>query len=463
MHSLGSARLVFAVAFTVLIVISIAFGGGSLAGLLTLQLGPSLLALAAGQTTAGLAVVAVIFAATVVFGRFYCAWLCPLGIFQECIGYLKKQKTKALNPRHVRYIIACISFLLLAGGWTIGFKMFDPLTRTGSMVSTAFVLVPQIFVADPHGYGWLAIIAGTVSFIGFVALGVWKNRIYCTAICPVGTALGLLGKFSVFKIRFTDSCAGCGKCEAVCQMDCIDTEARQIDSERCITCLNCLSVCRVNGISYSLKPHSPSQPVAPADAARRTFLGTGAVIAASVLVSGHGLKGVVRTLAVAGERIAGKVLPPGAGNPDLFYQRCTGCQICVASCPTGIIKPSMLGFGPVYLDYSTAACDYNCNKCGSVCPTGALEKLPLEEKRYTRIGIAEVELNKCLVATTNEPCDLCAKACPVGTIFMVEGSNGLPVPEVNAYHCIGCGACHSVCPSHPHAVVVKAIDEQHLM
>lgn len=458
------ARVAFAALITVCTVISFAMGGGFLARLVALQLGPSFLVLAAGQITVGAVVAAGIFAATALFGRFYCSLLCPLGFFQECIGYLHKRQTKASNLKWTRYLIAALSFGLLAGGWAVGFKLFEPVTRSGSMISTAFVLMPEYLTGGSGSSlpGWPIIVAGIATFSALIMLVAWKNRLYCTALCPIGTVLGLVGKFSFFRIRFTEKCAGCGKCAVACPTGCIDLEARQVDSERCVVCLDCLTACRIKGISYSRKSRVFSNAAASSSPSRRAFLGKSVIVAAGALVAGYGAKEMVRSIAAAGERLAERVLPPGAGDPDSFYRRCTGCQLCVASCPTGIIKPSMLGFGPVYLDYTNGCCDYDCTVCGSVCPTGALERLSLNNKRYTRIGTGEVRLDVCRVIANGEPCDLCSKACPAGAIYMGEGSTGLLVPEVNSYHCIGCGACLAACSARPKAITVKAIGVQQL-
>ncbi len=176
-----------------------------------------------------------------------------------------------------------------------------------------------------------------------------------------------------------------------------------------------------------------------------------------------GLGGAVWSLALAGEGAANKLYPPGSGDPERFFRRCAGCQLCAATCPAGIIKPTLLGFGPVHLDYSAGCCEYDCVRCGSACPTGALERLSVDDKHYTRIGVASAELGLCRVVAEHEACDLCARACPPGAIYMADGPDGIPIPEVNTFHCIGCGACQSVCPVRPRAITVEPIGEQRMM
>ncbi|MDR1536109.1 MAG: 4Fe-4S binding protein, partial [Planctomycetota bacterium] len=385
----------FIVAFTI---------GGVAADAMRFAVGPAFMRTATMFTVSGMAIAAFALAATVVFGRFPCAALCPLGTIQE-IADRKKRLCNVPNLKWFRYAAAAVSLILVTGGWNRIFGLIEPFSRIGAMLSSG-----RAFLLEPMGFRpFAAFLIGCVAPLCLVVgLASWKRRVYCATICPVGSILGLFSARGVFGVRFAEACSGCGKCERICPTGCLDASRRAVDTERCILCLNCLGACPNGGIGYG----RTSRTALPApDASRRAFLAKGIMVVAGAVAAGAELRKLTESPAFAGGEPAGRIYPPGAGDPSRFQRACTGCRLCAASCPTGIIQPTGFGFGPVRLDYSHGACDYNCNRCSAVCPTGALQPLSLADKRYLRIGRAEVDLNLCRVVTESAPCDLCAKAC----------------------------------------------------
>jgi NAD-dependent dihydropyrimidine dehydrogenase PreA subunit len=101
-------------------------------------------------------------------------------------------------------------------------------------------------------------------------------------------------------------------------------------------------------------------------------------------------------------------------------------------------------------------CDYSCNSCGQVCPTGAISELPLEEKRRIVIGIARIDEKRCIPFAENRDCLVCEEMCPVSDKAIkleakpVVNSNGQLItvrrPAVINDRCIGCGICETKCP-----------------
>lgn len=251
-------RIIAAAVFLAVAVASFTGLAGMGAMLLHVQFGPALLKLIAAFSAGTLTTVLGIVLVTYLFGRFYCAVFCPLGILQDVIGFLSRRKAvETRNFAWLRYAVAGVVFGMLAFGWTAGFFLLDPYSGFGRIVASFSLgsLVP------------LAVIA---------ILAVWKKRIYCTAVCPVGTLLGLIAKHGVFQLRITGKCVRCGKCVAQCPSGCIDLDTGTIDNERCVRCMNCLSRCPLHGI-HLVRPERGSVPV---DVSRRAFLiGGGALIA----------------------------------------------------------------------------------------------------------------------------------------------------------------------------------------
>jgi ferredoxin len=224
--------------------------------------------------------------------------------------------------------------------------------------------------------------------------------------------------------------------------------------------LNCISLCPRSGVEFSRHLNGPASADAVIDASRRTFLIKGAVAALGVWAAGRFLNDAIRALASVTENVDAPVLPPGVADAEHFNRTCTSCQLCAVNCPGGVIKSSAHGFGPVRLDYAHAGCQYDCALCSAVCPSGALRYIALEDKQWLRIGEAIFEAPLCRVVKENAPCDLCAKACPKGAIFTMDGPLGLQIPEVNVFHCIGCGNCEAVCPVRPKAIHVRGIKQR---
>ena len=115
----------------------------------------------------------------------------------------------------------------------------------------------------------------------------WKHgRTWCNTVCPVGTVLGLLSRFSLFKIRIdTAKCNGCGLCATKCKASCINSKEHAIDYSRCVDCFDCLGACKQKALVYnpSLKKQQanvevpvPSSP--DTDSSKRRFLVTGLVL-----------------------------------------------------------------------------------------------------------------------------------------------------------------------------------------
>lgn len=408
---------------------------GLTAVFLHVQFGPALLKLIAAFSFGTLATVLAIALVTVLFGRFYCAVFCPLGILQDVIGFLSRRRaTCSRNFAGVRYAIAGVVFGMLIFGWTAGFFLLDPYSSFGRIAASFSLgsILP------------LAVIAG---------LAVWKKRIYCTTLCPVGTLLGLIAKYSLFQMRITGKCVRCGKCAGVCPSGCIDLATGTVDNERCVRCMNCVSSCPLRGIRLV----RAERKRVPFDVSRRAFLtGSGALIAglaAGVVLAKTGMG----RLAEFAKRF--KILPPGAGNPVRFAAVCTGCQLCTANCPAGIIRPAENGAGPVSLDLTRGACRFDCNRCSQVCPTGAIRPLALKEKQRTRIAEAQFLPRNCIVFQEGGKCGKCAGVCPTKAITLRRTG----APRLAPALCIGCGACQAICPATEKAMVIREIEEQVLL
>ena len=429
-------RLAAAAVFLILAGLAFSGFGAAIAPFLHVQFGPALVKCAAAFSLGTLAIVLGIAFVTVLFGRFYCSVFCPLGILQDIIGFLGRQKGKtAPDLRWIRYGIAGVVYGLLIFGWSAGFLLLDPYSNFG-----------RIFAVFTLG--------GLIPLIVIVILAAWKKRLYCTSVCPVGTVLGLFAQISIFKLAIKGKCVKCGTCVKYCPAGCIDLEKGVIDNERCVRCMNCISRCPLGSIGFAV----PAKTEWKQDLSRRRFLIGGGALIAGLAAGAVLVKTGLGKLAEYGRRF--KILPPGAGDAARFASKCTACQLCTANCPAKIIVPAPGGDGPVSLDLSKGACRYDCNRCSQVCPTGAIVPLTLEAKRKTKIAEAKFDPQKCIVFQEGTQCGKCAQSCPAGAVVLRK--NGTPRPVKTAL-CIGCGACQFVCPVPGKAITVHEIDRQTIL
>lgn len=160
------------------------------------------------------------------------------------------------------------------------------------------------------------------------------------------------------------------------------------------------------------------------------------------------------------------VMPPGAGTGSHFFRACTGCNRCVAKCPTGVLRPSLAEYGlagsfqPV-LDFSAGYCEYLCTACGEACPTGAIGRLSAQRKEATQIGRVYLVKDDCIVFTKGTACGACSEICPTQAVRMAPYRPGLTQPIVDQRLCIGCGGCELACPARPRkAIYVVGVDPQ---
>lgn len=434
-----------------------------------IQLLPAVMAFAMGILVVWLIV-------TLLFGRLYCSTVCPLGFFQDIVSRTARPHRRQFHYKEARNRMRCIWLALMAGGLIGGIAIvpatLDPYSAYGRIASNLlrplWLLAGDMFSRTPVQIGFASlagflIAVATVMLVGFLAAR--SGRIWCNTVCPVGTALGFVSRYSVFHIDINpDKCIQCRKCEHACKASCIDVAAHTVDASRCVTCFDCLPVCPNDAIRYTPSSHRLQLPMlrraesgrraAPSACGdnavrridRRRFMATGAIVALAPLV----LKAdrAIRSAAGAagGRRPAATpaVYPPGAPGRDEFLSRCTGCSLCVSHCPTGVLRPSLREYGvtrmlaPV-MKYDLAACSFDCTRCNNLCPTGALQPLSLREKQQTVIGRASVIESNCL------HCGQCAAACPRQAISL----DSTHLPTVNPTLCIGCGACQATCPAYP--------------
>ncbi len=456
------------------------------------QLVPAMLA-------ANLLVVLALAVLTLLLGRVYCSVICPLGITQDLISALhgrfrKNRFCHSREKRWLRWGFLALFIAALALGVGTVVSLLDPYAAFGRMAATllqpAWMGCNNLLAAAAERTGsyafygvdvWMkgaSTLVAAIATLAVVGVLAWRGgRTYCNTVCPVGTALGLLARFSLLKVRLdAGKCGSCGHCERNCKASAIDLKEMRIDHGRCVACGNCIAGCRNGALSFGMgRPahaHGSGNGHGGIDQGRRSFLlgaalATGAAAMAQASGAVHG--GLARIEGKARPRRRTPVTPPGSVSARNMARRCTACQLCVSACPNGVLRPSGR---PETLMQPTASfergyCRPECNRCSQVCPTGAIRPITVEERSSTMVGHAVWIRKNCLPVTDGVACSNCARHCPTGAITMVhpEGdADGPPVPAVSEADCIGCGACENLCPVRPiGAIYVEGYETHRLL
>ena len=453
------------------------------------QLLPALLAL-------NVAVVVVLAALTLIFGRIYCSVICPLGIMQDTVASLRHKKNRyCYSPelKWLRYGILTVFIVAMVAGVGSMVALLAPYSSYGRIVQNLFQPVYiwgnnlLAHIAEHYeSYAfysedvWIrslpTFIIASISFI-VISIMAWQGgRTYCNTICPVGTLLSLPARFSLLKIKFDETkCKKCGKCSRNCKAACIDHKTMTVDYSRCVVCGNCLQQCEFDSLHYTLpkkvvKTDVKTTPKEHANEGRRSFL-IGAALVTTGTAMAQAQHSVDGGLAVIEDKLQPErltpVTPPGSLSAQNMAHRCTGCQLCVSKCPNHVLRPSenLMTLMQPTMSYERGYCRPECNLCSQVCPTGAIRPISLSDKSATQIGRAVWVKQNCLPVADGVSCGNCERHCPTGAIEMIpldDNDDTSPwVPSVNTAICIGCGACEHVCPARPFSAIYVEGNEVH--
>lgn len=430
---------------------------------------------------------------TLVFGRIYCSVICPLGILQDLFGWIgkKTKKTRYTYSEEKRWLRYPILFIAIVC-WLLGIgsvvQLLAPYSAFGRIVTAGFqplwiwcnnVLASIAEHYDSYAFyhvdktvpnDYVVLTIACLTFLILAILAFQYGRTYCNTICPVGTVLSFLSRFSFLKIHFdTEKCKNCSMCTRSCKASCIDYKTHSVDYSRCVVCGNCIEHCKFGALNYdNATLHTKSHQ--EADTGKRSFLLSSALVTTAVMAQ-QKEKMMDGGLAEIEDKVAPErqtpLTPPGSRSKSNFEQRCTGCQLCISECPNQVLRPSsdLLHLMMPTMSYELGYCRPECNRCSEVCPAGAILPLRHEDKASTQIGHAVFIKKNCVAITDGVECGNCARHCPVGAIEMInsdpDDEESPMIPAVNENRCIGCGACENLCPARPFSAIYVEGHEVH--
>ncbi len=483
---LKKIRIVLAVVMAVGVTLLFLDVSGALHGWLgwmaKIQLLPAVLALNVG-------VIVGVVAVTLLLGRVYCSVVCPLGVMQDLFAWIGGKIRKNRYRYHkgvewLRWTVLGVTVVCGVVGLNVVVGLLAPYSAYGRIVTSlgqpVWIWINNwmagiaerhesyaIYSVETRAVVWSTMAVAVATLVVVAGLSLWRGRLWCNSVCPVGTVLGLLSRWSLMKpVIDKEKCVECGGCGKKCKAECIDTANQRIDASRCVGCMNCMSDCKVGAIKYRATWGKKAKKESAVDGGRRKFLVTTAAVGTAVALKAEEAN-IDGGLAKIEEKVSTKrntpLKPAGAKGVKIFGKRCTGCQLCVSECPQRILLPStkLETLMQPEMSYRDGYCRVECVRCSEVCPTGAIERLTAEEKSAISIGHAVVVRENCLSAR-GEKCGHCAEVCPAGAVLMVEeAGSGYKVPAVDDERCIGCGKCEYLCPSRPLSAIYVEGREVH--
>ena len=426
---------------------------------------------------------------TLIFGRFFCGWVCPMGSLIDASRRLTGRSAASLpqpGRRRIKYLLllfflaaACFGlplagyldpFSILVRGLTFSVQpALDHAAATfftwtyqqapdwvNAVTEPLYSLLKQSILPFNNRVYELSILS-LFLLLSVLALSWMEPRFFCRKVCPLGALLALTAQFSLLRLHGGSAqCGRCSLCRTACPMAAIN-ESREIATAECTLCLNCIDHCPFSRIGYGIRSFAgffPKSTIRPdADLSRRAIL----VSVASAALVPLALPTRPQT------RHADPLLirPPGALMEPDFLNLCLRCGECMKVCIgnalhaawleaglEGIFTPRLIG----RLGY----CEYNCTLCGQVCPSGAIRRLGKNEKQAVIIGRAHFDKNRCLPYASGTSCIVCEEHCPTPDKAIkfreveIDGKNGARVtvkqPYVVDRLCIGCGICEHICP-----------------
>ena len=439
-------------------------GAGWLPGELFSRLDPlvGLTAVVASRTWIGFATLGLLTVGlTLLFGRGWCGWLCPLGATLDILPGRRRGAGDRLSTRwRVGKYVTLTAIVGAAVFGTLWPMILDPVTI--AMRPIQELIMPAVgadalglSVGEYVGRSAVRQVAflSLVPLVAVLALNAVEKRFWCGSLCPLGGMLALCSAVpGVRRLVDADACTSCGRCARECPTHAIDPAAGFASSaSQCVTCAHCVDTCPQGAITFGAR-----RSLLPSfDPERREVVTTagaaGAGLVASVVVPGLGEERVI--------------LRPPATDERRLAEQCVRCGACYAACPSASLSPSLslqgAGLWTPMLEVRPPHCSLECNLCGEVCPTDAIHVPTPAEAAMLGLGrYAKVDIGRCISWARGRQCLKCLRVCPIREAIVPIDEyrdvrtvdSNVRLPTVDADLCVACDVCAGVCPVYPPAI-----------
>lgn len=469
----GVRRVVQAVAFVVFVVLTVA-GFSRIVPWLPEAIFPrldpliGLAAVLASRTLLAFGAAAIVTAIlTVLFGRFWCGWVCPVGTLLDVVPAARKRPSWLTDRWRLGKYITLGAVLGAAAFGTLSPMVLDPVTiATRPLQELVMPLVgsdavgraTSIATLRAGSAGTIVAVLSLLPLAGVLLLNYFGRRVWCRTLCPLGGLLALLSRLPGFRrVVVAETCTSCAKCAVACPTGAVlRQEGYAVAAPECTVCMQCVDACPTGAAVFQTE--SAPRPTSPAWVLDRRD---------ALLVAGATGLSLFATAIAPALGAENHILRPPATDERRLAELCVRCGACFAACPTGALRPSLsvtstAGLWTPMLDERPAHCSLSCNLCATVCPTDAIHTHTAEEESLLGLNaVAHVNRSTCRAWGRGKRCLQCLAACPIrGALISIEdpmkGRSGrdsmLRVPEVDSELCIACNLCAEVCPVGPAAI-----------
>jgi polyferredoxin len=453
-----------------------------------LRLDPGLMLLtasAARSVTVALLPVMVLLGLTVLMGRFFCGYICPMGTTIDGGDALwrvpRKQQSNRRGWRRIKVLVLIfllgssllsISLVFLAAPLSLITRFYGVLLQPlAALIGERLLLlsrplllwldVPSLLYVQVDIPRFATQFFVLAFFLGLFGCARLFPRFWCRVLCPAGAILALFSYRPLIRRRVSSDCRGCGRCARRCPMGAIDLENTTITQhQECIVCRECVKGCPEKAVTFGITGERSTSIRSGFLPTRRRLLLSGL---AGIGTAALGYTGLNTALGRPGKGQVAPVMllrPPAALPEPDFLARCTRCGQCLVVCPTNTLQPIWLeaGFAGLFspaLKPRRGFCDPACHRCADNCPTGAIFELTAEERKWAKVGTALILPGRCLAWEHQKRCMVCDEVCPYDAIhFRAEPGNPVAVPVVDESRCAGCGYCEYYCPAQNQSAIV---------
>jgi polyferredoxin len=197
-------------------------------------------------------------AASLIFRKSFCGWLCPIGTISEYLWRFGRKLFRRnfrlphavdIPLRGLKYLLMALFVYVVADMSILGIRQF---------LESPYGVVDDVKMLNFfRNLG----ITGAIVMAFLLAGSILVQNFWCRYLCPYGGLMGLASLLSPLRIRRRpDLCVDCAKCAKACPSALPVDRLVTIQSAECMGCMQCIASCPAEGALYLSLPHRQRVP-----------------------------------------------------------------------------------------------------------------------------------------------------------------------------------------------------------